>query len=183
MTDTQTETFFSANHTETFVEYRRKHGHTFETEVTIERTPASLSDLDSSHWLEKCGGADNVANVTRCKVYRSTVVYPDGKRYVAPTKQPVNQGYEVRFRSGALGFVVAFNGYSSLTALITPDRKCYLNGTWRKYGMRRGHQVAWAMAQPSKRKRYRSVDSNKSAPECCPLELYKRAQGQQWGSN
>jgi hypothetical protein len=163
--------------TESFVETKKKRGHVFETLVTVERTPASIGDLDSgSRFYQTCGDAIRI--VRKVHVWRQSMF--DGGRLSPEDRGPHDgqHGFEIVFACGAVGYLPADYENEDLIALVA-DFKGYLAGLWcgRKYGMQRGPAVAWMFAQRSKRAR-QNADR---VPTTCIAELYARANGQPWG--
>jgi hypothetical protein len=160
--------------TETVTATRRQplNGHKWQVLVTIERTPATLTDEEKAErWYETT--STSIVSVSRVKVYTVTKRDADeGREDKYPT-----EALEVRYSSGAVAYV--HNG--EMTALVDANQKGYLNGCYfhKKYGLCRGWAIGWYMAQRSKR----SLQNPERTRKSCALELYTRAQGLPYGSN
>jgi hypothetical protein len=163
------ESLTPAASTETFVETSKNKLTSWETTVTVERTPATIEDLDwSARWFETVGA--QVAKVERVKVTRKT-----------DTSTPYTEtGFEVTFLCGAKGWITVYGGAqgAELNALVVGG-KGYLHGlaVWKKRSYTVGNCVPWFTAQMGARKR---LNAN-TAPKCCAAELYARAAGKPWG--
>ena len=163
--------------TETITRTETRSGLTSTYLLTVERTPASLADLDQTQrWLEQAGGPANIRSINLVKVWG---------RYAFDAERPLDKnypsctGYEVTFRSGSVGFVVVYHDHAELVALVTCG-KSYLAGVYcdRKYGRRRGQNATWLRTQRSKR----SYFNPDKVPDSCCAELYVRARGEGWGT-
>lgn len=153
--------------TETFIE-TLKPGN-IQISVTIERTPAAVSDLNTSaRWYQTVG--TEVTSVERVKVTRESVSFPGNPM--------VTEGFQVSFRCGAVGWITEYRESAELDALVM-GTKGYLHGlaVWRKHKHIVGHCTAWFRCQRSARARM----NPDSAPKCCAAELYARAAGKPWG--
>lgn len=157
--------------TETFVKTHRNKFYPRQTHVTVVRTEARKLDLDlTARWIKTIGATEIV------KVVRVTVIQNDVQ---FPAKTPFEDvGFEVTFKSGAVGYVNAHREHQELDALLV-GTKGYLHGlaVWRKHGNIVGTPCAWFSAQKGPRAR---LNPN-TAPRCCALELYYRAAGKPWG--
>lgn len=155
--------------TTTFIETTKNKFATWETRVTIERTEATVLDLDqNSRWYQELRG--EIVSVERVKVSREDVEFP---------RNPyVENGFEVTFKCGARGYVPADRRHQELDALVI-GTKGYLHGlaVWRKRCWIVGAPTPWFRAQQGPRKRL----SPERAPRCCAAELYARAAGKPWG--
>jgi hypothetical protein len=155
--------------TESFVEVGKNKITSWETTVTVERTPATIDDLDwKSRWFMDVGS--QIAKVERCKITRT---------FEKSSNPYVETGFEVTFLCGAKGWITVYRDYSELNALVV-GTKGYLHGlaVWRKHRNIVGHCVPWFTAQMGDRKR---LNAN-TAPRCCAAELYARAAGKPWGT-
>jgi len=152
--------------TTTFTTNRRS----WKTRVTVEHTPAAITDLNqNARWFQTVGS--EVVSVTRVKVTHQSVDYPSSTPYT-------EEGWEVTFKCGARGYVNANKEWPELDALVV-GTKGYLHGlaVWRKHKNIVGSPVPWFGAQPSTRARQNA----NTAPRCCAAELYARAAGKPWG--
>jgi hypothetical protein len=143
----------------------------WKTRVTVEKTPATIADLDqNARWFQTLGS--EVVSVERVKVTHQNIEYPSTSPYA-------EQGFEVVFKCGARGYIVEYRDGSELNALIV-GTKGYLHGlaVWRKHKNIVGSPVPWFGAQASARGRQNA----NTAPRCCAAELYARAAGKPWGS-
>lgn len=155
--------------TETFIKGRSNKLTSWQTRVTVEKTSATLADLDqTARWFQTVGS--EVVSISRVKVTHQDVTFP-GNPYS-------EEGFEVTFKCGARGYIVEYRDWSELNALVV-GTKGYLHGlaVFRKRGNIVGSPVLWFGAQPSARGRQNA----NTAPRCCAAELYARAAGKSWG--
>lgn len=157
--------------TETFVETRRNKITSWQTRVTVTRVPAAVSDLSqTARWLLTVGVA-NIVSVELLKIERQSVDFPSSHPYV-------EEGFEVRFACGAVGYVNRYREQQELDALVV-GTDGYLHGlaVWRKRGHIVGSPVPWIGTKFGRRARL----NPDRLPRCCAAELYARAQGRPWG--
>lgn len=138
----------------------------------ISRTDATVADLKKARWMEHVPVSD-VLKVSRVKVWATDPKFPS-------TLEPAyDLGWEVTFRSGAIGYITDYkDGHSEINALVI-NGKGYLHGlaVWRKRGHIVGTPCAWFRTQKSVRGKPMNPNT---APRCCALELYVRAAGKAW---
>lgn len=159
--------------TTTFTETRKNKLTTWHVTVTVEKTPATISDLNQeARWFKTVGS--EVVSVERVKVTRQDADFPSAHPYI-------EEGFEVTFKCGARGYITEYlrDIHAELNALVV-GTDGYLHGlaVFPKRGNIVGTPVPWFTAQPSKRGR----QSANRAPRCCAAELYARAAGKAWGS-
>lgn len=156
--------------TETFVEMSRNKSTSWQTRVTVTREPAAVSDLSqTARWLLTVGAA-NIVSVELLKIERQSVDFPSSHPYV-------EEGFEVRFACGAIGYVNKHREQQELDALVV-GTEGYLHGlsVWRKRGHIVGSPVPWLRTKFGRRSRL----NPDRLPRCCAAELYARAQGLPW---
>jgi len=155
--------------TTTFIESKKFRNHVSETRVTVEKTAATIADLNqNARWFQTVGS--EVVSVERVKVSRESVAYQ--------STPYTEEGFEVTFKCGARGYVNDRKEFPELDALVV-GTEGYLHGlaVWRKHRWIVGCPTPWFRAQMGRRARL----SPERAPRCCAAELYARAAGKPWG--
>lgn len=150
--------------TTTFIETYKNRVATFETKITVERKPASLSEsrMARARWF------DHVADhVTEC--FDVTVTFESG------TSKWTETFFEIVTPSGR-GCILRFNGAAEeLYAFVTNEGKGMIFGCWKKYGRYRGHAVGYLRAHGLKAE-------SKKVDHTCIGAMYAAASGKPWGT-
>lgn len=148
--------------TETFVEKRTRNGHTFETTITVERTPASLSEhrMLRHRWFDYV-----VDHITEC--FEVKVTMKSG------LSEWTDTFFEIVTPAGR-GAVVMFKDHSEIDAFIPNSGAPLIHGCWKKYGQYRGHAISYMRA-------HKLNVNSKKVDHTCPARIYAIAAGRPWG--
>lgn len=149
--------------TTTFIDTRKKNGHSFQTEITVERTPRT-EPLPEGRWLDTIG-RDNITAVYNVRVSQRSIFSsgPEGSAYV--------ENYiEVETPHGK-GCVIQFVDYNEMSAFIPKSGKALITGCWKKYGWYRGHAIAWMKAHKL------NVNTRSRVDHTCCARIYDEAVG------
>jgi hypothetical protein len=141
----------------TFTETRKRNGHTFETTITVERTPSSLGELRAVRGRYWDYMGDSITEAYTVKVtFGGLSTWTD--TYT-----------EVVTASGR-GCVINFQDGPELMAFIPNSGKALITGCWKKYGMYRGHAVGYLRA-------YGFRPESKKVDHTCCARIYNAAKG------
>jgi hypothetical protein len=148
----------------TFTETSKNMVHTWTTEITVSREPASLSKyrMERARWFDYVGD-----HVTSCN--KVSVTFSGGD--VTPV---TNFYFEIVTPHGK-GCIIDFEGGSELVAFIPNSGKALITGCWKKYGKYRGHGVGYMRANRL------NVNSRTKVEHTCPAHVYDEASGTGWG--
>jgi hypothetical protein len=161
--------------TQTFIETRKKNGHTFRTEYvvtreTLEGVPASMH---GHRWYAEylIGFVTKVTKVT----VASKPLSESGAYEATPY---VSTYIEIETPFG-VGVVDEFRDHSEVDCWVPKlgapaGPKVLIHGCWKKYGQYRGHVLAYVRG-------HGLPVTGKRVDHTCPARIYAAAQGKSWG--
>jgi hypothetical protein len=159
--------------TTSFVKTRKNKIASFRTAVTVERTPATLSEHRArrGRWFDFVG--DYVTECFKVKVTFTTIdhtTFRDGETHPSGGSVHTDEYFEIVTPFGR-GCVVPFQSGDELECFIPSSGKTLITGCWKKYGQYRGHSVAYLAANQL------SVNSKSKVDHTCCVRIYDAARG------
>ena len=157
--------------TQTFVETRKNRVAKFNTSVTVERTPANLSEHRArrGRWFDYVG--DHVTECYQVKVTFKTLDHTtlnDGVTHPSGGSEWTDTYFEIVTPFGR-GTVFSFQHGDELIAFIPTSGKALIEGCWKKYGQYRGHGVGYMRANGL------NVNSKAKVEHTCLAQIYSAA--------
>jgi len=172
--------------TQTFTSSRKKHDHTFYTQWRVTTSPGELTEAHkASRWYAAFGS--DITKVERVSVQSEMLLegrpakteadWADHAKAIRPSIYTV-----VHTRYGNACIVDYQNDYSDVAGVIVSrprgKAKSLTLGTWKKYGSKRGHGMAWLRAMAGQK----FCTSPDSGRDICPAEAYNRLSEGVWPS-
>jgi hypothetical protein len=150
--------------TQTFVETHRNRVAKFNTSVTVERTPATLSEHRArrGRWFDFVG--DHVTECFKVKATFTSLNHTtrhDGVTHPSGGSTWTDEYFEIVTPAGR-GLVYSFQDGDELIAFIPNTGKALIEGCWKKYGKYRGHGVGYMRANRL------NVNSKAKVDHTCP---------------
>jgi hypothetical protein len=152
--------------TETFTETRRNKIASWQSTITVTRTPATLSKsrMTRARWFDYVGD-----HVTACFEVEVTVKSEHG--------EPRTEKFLEIVTPHGRGCVVAYgDGDEELNVFIPNSGKALLYGFWRKHGHMVGHAGYYV------RGNHLNADSRSKVDHTCPAVIYATASGKKLGA-
>lgn len=152
--------------TTTFISTRKRNGHTFQTEVTVTRTPGSVSELRMTRGRYWDYMGDHITEVSKVTVSQRNI-YSNGD--VEDTSYDTT--YTEIVTPFGKGCIIDFESGPELCGFIPTTGKALIYGCWKKYGQYRGHAIAWFKAHKL------NVNTKSRVYHTCPAHIYDAAKG------
>lgn len=163
--------------TATFVETTKNRVATFKTTVTVERTPATLSEsrIRRARWFDYV--ADAVTECWKVKVTFKHLSTVTAEKTIDNLDSGWTDEYFEIVTPYGRGCVVLYadKRCDELECFIPTSGKALIFGCWKKYGKYRGHAVGYLRANKL------SADSRSKVEHTCPAAIYKAAIGKKLG--
>lgn len=158
---------------ETFVETHKNKVARFQTQITVERTPATLSEHRArrGRWFDCV--ADHITACFRVKVTYTSLDYTtlsDGVTHPSGGSTHTNEYFEIVTPFGR-GAVISFQHGDELECFVPTSGKALITGCWKKYGQFRGHAVGYLRANRL------SASSKAKVDHTCCAAIYAGAVG------
>lgn len=171
--------------TQTYTSSRKKHGRTFYTQWRVTSSPGELTEAHkASRWYAAFGA--EITRVERVSVQSDMLLegrsakteaeWADHAAHLASNYTVVHTRY------GKACIVDYQNDYSDVAGVVVSrprgKAKSLTLGTWKKYGAKRGHGMAWLRAMYGQK----SCTSPEAGQNICPAEAYNRLSEGCWPS-
>lgn len=163
--------------TTTFVEKSKKLS-AFRTTITVERTPATLSEhrILRSRWFDYV--ADHVLSCSKVRVVirREYLLAPPGSSDGGVTQE---EFFEITTATGKGIVLMHSEKHSELDVFIPNSGKALIHGLafWKKHGFWVGHGVGYLRALSI------NVNTRGKVDRVCAAQLYAVSTGKPWGSS
>lgn len=150
--------------TTTFIEKRKKNGHEFLTEITVETTPGNLSELRMVRGRYWDYTGDHITACNNVKVTIKPI-------YAGQVSEGWTDTFTEVVTPTGKGVIVHFESGPEMMGFIPNTGKALIHGCWKKYGQYRGHAVGYFRANKL------NVNTKSRVYHTCPAHLYDAAKG------